>query len=103
MGAQPALSSDQGNLSHLELIRTGPLDHQRIPRPNRRKHAPTRGRKTKASKGPQNLARKLTLHSSGIRRGADHPLHDTFELVAHVSEVGSILPQVSAEVTKTCS
>src|SRR5580700_10714709 len=104
MGAQPALASDQRNLSHLKLIRTGPLDNQRIPRPDRRKHAPTRSCKSKAAVRTQNLAREITLHSGGsIRLEAVDLPHDTFVFWPQPLWEEIILPQVRADVTKTCS
>jgi len=104
MGTQPAIPSDQHNLSHLDLTPSDALNHQRIPRPNRREHAPTCGCKTKGAEGAQNLARKLAFHTGGgIRWGAAGLPHETFVFWLQLSELGLILPQESAEVTKTCS
>jgi hypothetical protein len=104
MSAQPSVTTDQHNFSNLHLIRANALNHQRIPGPDSRKHAPTRRRKTKFSEGPQNLAGKIAFHSRrGFTRAAVNRTHDTFRFNAQPLCDGLILPHDSAEVTKTCS
>jgi hypothetical protein len=104
MTAEPAVAPHHHDIADPDLVRANALDHQRVPWPNRRQHAPARRRETNRPEAAQNLARKLAFHGAPVIRHADLRLpHDAEEWTAHPLWVVVILPQESAEVTNTCS
>jgi hypothetical protein len=102
MPTKLAVAPHHHDIAHAHLIRDA-LDHQCVPGPNRRKHAPADRWETARTKCAQDFARKVALHRGGtIRRSAVSLPHETFWLRWQEPSV-IVLPQESAEVTKTCS
>jgi hypothetical protein len=105
MSAQLAMPPDNHDISDAHSIVHHPLDDQRIPGPDCRKHAPAASGKSKLTKRAQNLTGQFAFQGGGsIPRGVPGQAHDTF--VGGLStqlDWSLFLLQESAEVTKTCS
>ncbi len=99
----PPASSDSAKKSAEDW--KSQIQDQRISRPNRRQHAPTGCGETKAAEGAQDFRRQLALQrAASVGVCVPGLFHEAERLVIRqLWSASVILPQVRAEVTKTCS